>query len=75
MREVLPGVLHVAKVQNIELLLIAAASSIDGEQNGPGDGTSDQAGDYGHFEQAEKEEGIKALVLQDESIGNGEQLR
>jgi hypothetical protein len=75
MREVLPRVLYIAKVQNIELLLIAAASSIDGEQNGPCNGTSDQAGDYRHFEQAEKEEGIKALMLQDEGIRNGKQLR
>jgi hypothetical protein len=58
----------VSKGQHIQLLLPAATSDIDWEQDWPGDQTAEKADGRGDFEIAKQEISIQRVVLQDVGI-------
>jgi hypothetical protein len=54
---------HIGHAQNIQLDLASATSSIDRQQDGKSDQTTDKADHRGQFEETDQEVGVHGVVL------------
>jgi hypothetical protein len=60
---------NVAETQHVQTSLSTASCSIDGEEDGPCDASTNEGDEDQDFEEAEEQVAIEGVVVEDESVG------